>query len=318
LLARPRTMDKCERVFYRPWSIKQSFIVYYFMSELFSIARAIVEAAQILRQAGVPEARREAASLLEHVTGRDRTFLITHAETTLASADVRHLRALVERRAAGEPLQYITGRQDFYGLEFEVTPDVLIPRPETELLVERALEILNETAEPRLICDVGTGSGCIPVAILHERPNTQAVGLDFSRAALMVAARNAARHRLSERLSLVASDCLAALNPERARFSLVVSNPPYIAEDALAGLQREVREHEPRAALTPGGDGLTIIRRLIEDAPRFLVRNGHLLMEIGFDQQEAVCGLIDSKVWELLDIHKDLQGIPRIVALKKN
>jgi release factor glutamine methyltransferase len=288
------------------------------MSNDFSIARAIVEAAQILRQAGVPEARREAASLLEHITGRDRTFLITHAETALSLPDVRRLRNLVERRASGEPLQYIRGHQEFYGLDFEVTPDVLIPRPETELLVETALELLDKTAGPSpLICDVGTGSGCIPIAILHERPMAQAIGLDISVPALRVAARNGARHDVHERLALVATDCLAALDPQRARFHMIVSNPPYVAEDALSGLQREVRDHEPRLALTPGGDGLSIIRRLIEDAPSFLDSCGHLLMEIGYDQHEAVGNLVDPQVWQLLDIHKDLQGIPRIVALRK-
>ena len=288
------------------------------MSEHFSIARAIVEAAQILRQAGVPEARREAASLLEHLTGHDRTFLITHAESGLAASDVRRLRSLVERRAAGEPLQYITGRQGFYGLEFEVTPDVLIPRPETELLVETALRLLLEIEETPLICDVGTGSGCIPISLLHERPDMRAIGLDLSVPALAVAARNAARHNVRERLHLVASDCLNAIDAGQTHFSMLVSNPPYIAEDALLELQREVRDHEPHLALTPGGDGLSLIRRLIKDAPPFLETGGYFLMEIGFDQHEAVRELIDSRVWELLDIHKDLQGIPRIVALKKN
>jgi release factor glutamine methyltransferase len=290
------------------------------MPEEYTIARALVEAAQLLRQSSVVEARREAASLLEHITGRDRTFLITHAETALAPSDVRRLRDLVMRRAAGEPIQYITERQDFYGLEYEVTPAVLIPRPETELLVEKALELLNKTNEPASrICDVGTGSGCIPIAILNERADARAVGLDISLPALQVAERNAAHYGVRERLQLVASDCFAALDPAAARFSMIVSNPPYIAEDALAGLQREVRDHEPRVALSPGGDGLRIIRRLIEDAPRYLSAGGYLLMEIGFDQHEAVRGLIDSQeVWELLDIHKDLQGIPRIVALRKN
>ncbi|HKR01134.1 MAG TPA: peptide chain release factor N(5)-glutamine methyltransferase [Pyrinomonadaceae bacterium] len=287
------------------------------MSEQFTIARAIVEAAQILRQAGVPEARREASSLLEEIIGRDRTFLITHAEDLLAASEIRRLRASVERRAAGEPLQYITGHQGFYGLDFEVTPDVLIPRPETELLVERALNLLDQADGPQLICDVGTGSGCIPISILHERKLARAVGVDFSWPALRVAARNSARHNIGARLALVASDCFGALHPDRARFSMIVSNPPYIEEAAFAGLQREVREHEPRTALTPSGDGLGVIRRLIEDAPLFLHSGGHLLMEIGFDQHEAVRRLIDSRVWELLDIEKDLQGIPRIVVLRK-
>jgi release factor glutamine methyltransferase len=284
----------------------------------FSIARALVEAAQLLRRSGVEDARHEAASLLEHIAGRDRTYLITHAETALDPSTVRELRRLVERRAKGEPLQYITGRQDFYGLEYEVTPAVLIPRPETELLVETALKLLDEAGEDRArICDVGTGSGCIPISILHERTYAQAVGLDISTPALQVAARNAARHGVSERLTLLASDCFHALHPERARFSMIVSNPPYVAEDALPVMQREVRDHEPRAALTPGGDGLRVIRRLLEDAPRFLDSGGHLLVEIGFDQHERVEDLIDPLVWQLLGIHKDLQNIPRSVALRK-
>jgi release factor glutamine methyltransferase len=287
------------------------------MSNDFSIARAMVEAAQILRQAGVPEARREAASLLEHITGRDRTFLITHAESVLALSDVRRLRDLVERRAAGEPLQYIRGYQEFYGLDFEVTPDVLIPRPETELLVETALALLDKRALPSLICDVGTGSGCIPVAILHERPIARAVALDISLAAVRVAARNAARHNVRERLALIVSDCFSALDPRYVRFSMIVSNPPYVAEDALKGLQPEVRDHEPSIALTPGGDGLRIIRRLLTDALPFLDAGGYLLMEIGFNQHQAVEESVDRHTWELLDIHKDLQGIPRTVALRK-
>jgi release factor glutamine methyltransferase len=285
--------------------------------ENFSIADLIAEAARILSKAGVPEARRQAMSLIEHVTARDRTFIITHPSTPLASPDVRRLRELVEHRAAGVPLQYLTGHQEFYGLDFEVTPDVLIPRPETELLVETALELLGEASKPTLVCDVGTGSGCIPVALLHELPTTRAVGLDISANALRVAARNAARHNVRERLTLIASDCFAALDSHRARFTMVVSNPPYIVEDALADLQREVRDHEPRVALTPGGDGLRIIKHLIAEAPRFLERGGHLLMEIGFDQHEAVRQLIGRQVWQLLDIHKDLQGIPRVVALRK-
>lgn len=285
--------------------------------ENFSVKDLIAEAAQILTRAGVPQARREAMSLIEYVCARDRTFILTHPEAQLTHSDVGRLRELIEQRAAGKPLQYITGHQEFYGLDFEVTPDVLIPRPETELLVETALALLDETSKTPFVCDVGTGSGCIPVALLHERPRARAVGLDISTEALRVAARNAARHGVSERLTLIASDCFASLDPHRAPFNMIVSNPPYVAEDALRGLQREVRDHEPRVALTPGGDGLRIIRHLVADAPRFLEADGHLLMEIGFDQHETVRQLIDPQVWQLLDIHQDLQGIPRIVALKR-
>jgi release factor glutamine methyltransferase len=284
-----------------------------------SIAEATLEATQVLRRAGVPEARREAASLMAHVIGRDRTYLITHAEQAVSPSDARRFDEYVERRAQGEPLQYITGHQEFFNLDFEVTPAVLIPRPETELLVETALRLLDTGGDaPTRLCDVGTGSGCIGITILHERPQAQGVGLDISEAALRVAARNASRHQVRERLSLVASDCFAALDARApAPFTMIVSNPPYVAEEALAGLQREVREHEPRVALTSGSDGLDVIRRLFIDAPRFLASGGHLLMEIGFDQHAAVEELIDPQTWELLDIHHDLQGIPRTVAVRK-
>jgi release factor glutamine methyltransferase len=285
-----------------------------------SVAEVLREAAESLSRSGVPEARREAMSLLAHAIARSQTFLLTHPEHLLDEDEARRFRLLLERRAGGEPLQYITGRQEFFGLEFEVTPDVLIPRPETELLVETALELLDgaeESASEPLVCDVGTGSGCIAVTILHERRRARAVGLDISTAALRVAASNAVRHGVRERLDLVASDCFAALTASSERFTMIVSNPPYVDESALADLQREVRSFEPRVALTPGPDGLSIIRRLLESAPPFLVAGGHLLLEIGFDQSEAVRALVDERVWRLLDIHRDLQGIPRTVALRK-
>jgi release factor glutamine methyltransferase len=280
------------------------------------IAAALAEAAEVLRAGGVDEPRREAATLLAATAGRDRAYLIAHDDDLLPPGVLAVFRERASRRAVGEPLQYVTGRQEFYGLDFEVTPAVLIPRPETELLVEAALELLKGAPAPTL-CDVGTGSGCIPVALLNERADAHAVAVDISPDALRVAARNAARHGVSSRLALVASDCLAALDPSAQTFEMIVSNPPYVAEDDLPGLQREVRDHEPRVALTPGGDGLSVIRRLLADSPRFLKPRGHLLFEIGFNQHEAVRRLIDPRVWTTLDIHRDLQGIPRTVALRR-
>ena len=288
------------------------------LHEGLTIAGALREAATRLRVAGLSEPRREAGSLLSHATGRDSAFLITHADETLTPAQLSALHDAVARRAAGEPFQYIAGRQEFYGLEFEVNPDVLIPRPETELLVEKALELLRG-AEAPLLCDVGTGSGCIAVALLHARADARAYALDVSPAALEVAARNAARHGVGGRARFLVSDCfeaLAAGEHEGLRFDLVASNPPYVAERDLEGLQREVREHEPRVALTPGGDGLSVIRRLVEESPGFLKPGGHLLLEIGFGQHEQVAALVDPGVWRLLDIHRDLQGIPRTVSLR--
>ncbi len=280
-----------------------------------TIAEILREASRVLEKSSVPEARREAGSLLSFVLAKDRTFLISHAEEPVDEDSLDQLRRFVERRAAGEPLQYITGVQDFYGREFRVTPDVLIPRPETELLVEAALEVnKNESA---FICDVGTGSGCIVVTLLCELPGARAVAVDKSAAALEIAKFNAAKQSVADRAVFVVSDCFDALDEQANQFDLIVSNPPYVSESALAGLQREVRDHEPLLALTPGPDGLSVIRRILADAPAYLKPNGHLLMEIGFDQGEDVRNIIDESVWSLLEVRPDLQCIPRIVVLQK-
>jgi release factor glutamine methyltransferase len=280
----------------------------------YSIAEALKEASRMLEAAGVPEARRDAGSLLSFVLGRDRTFLISHAEDPVDDGSLGQFREVVERRAAGEPLQYITGVQDFYGREFRVTPDVLIPRPETELLVEAALEVIDDA--DAFICDVGTGSGCIAVTLLCEMPGARAVAVDKSAAALEIAKLNAAKQAVTDRARFVISDCFDGLDPSENQFNLIASNPPYVSKAALTGLQREVRDHEPLIALSPGADGLSVIRRLLTEASAFLKPNGHLLMEIGFDQGEAVRNLIDKSVWSLLEIRPDLQSIPRIAILK--
>ena len=284
---------------------------------MISIAEALKEATRVLNDAGVPEARREAGSLLSFVLGRDRTFLISHAEDQVSDDLLRRFREGVERRASGEPLQYITGVQDFFGREFRVTPDVLIPRPETELLVEAAIERVRDNSEA-FICDVGTGSGCIAVTLLCELRGARAVAVDTSQAALEIARLNAGRHAVLDRIEFAVSDCFGPLDAGKYQFDLVVSNPPYVSAEMMEGLQREVRDHEPLVALSPGADGLRVIRRLMVEAPEFLRDEGHLIMEIGFDQSEAVNGLVDQGVWRLLEIRPDLQGIPRIVILRKN
>ena len=284
------------------------------MSMKSSIGEVLREAARELEYAGVPEARREAGSLLSFILGRDRTFLISHAEDPVDENSWARLREFVERRAAGEPLQYITGVQDFYGREFRVTPDVLIPRPETELLVEAALQKVG--AAP-FICDVGTGSGCIAVTLLCEIVSARAVLIDKSPAALEIAKINAQNLSVAERAHFLVSDCFDSLDFRKDEFDLVVSNPPYVSAAALAGLQREVRDHEPLIALSPGDDGLSVIRRLIQNAPAYIKPNGYMLMEIGFDQGEAVERLIEGSAWRLHEIRPDLQGIPRIVVLQK-
>ena len=280
-----------------------------------TIAEALREASQILQGAGVPEARREAGSLLSFVITKDRTFLISHAEDQLDQFSLDQFREAVERRAAGEPLQYISGVQDFFGREFRVTPDVLIPRPETELLVEAALEVVGDAAP--FICDVGTGSGCIAVTLLCEINQASAVALDKSPAALEIAKFNAGKLSVADRAVFVVSDCFESLDARDYQFDLIASNPPYVSAGVLAGLQREVRDHEPLVALSPGPDGLSMIRRLLHEAPAFLKQNGYLIMEIGFDQGETVQSLVDTGVWRLLELRPDLQGIPRILLLQR-
>jgi len=282
-----------------------------------SIAEAILRGAHDLRKAGVPEARREAGSLLAHVLDRDRTFMLSHADDPISEEQLETFGRTLEWRAAGKPLQYITGHQEFFGLDFEVTGDVLIPRPETELLVEKALELVSTEAAP-IICDVGTGSGCIVVTLLHKLRRARGTAVDVSPAAIEVAKRNAARHVVSERLEFLVSDCFAGLNRKNALFDLVVSNPPYVSVRALKNLQREVRDYEPHLALVAGEDGLSIIRRLLVESGAYLKNGGHFLFEIGIDQHRAVEQLVDTAVWKLLDIYSDLQGIPRTVALEKS
>jgi release factor glutamine methyltransferase len=278
-----------------------------------TIEGAIQEGAERLRKGAVNEARREAGSLLAHVLDRDRGFVIAHAGDSLADAQYHDFRRLISRRIGGEPLQYITGHREFFNLDFEVSPDVLIPRPETELIVEAALELCKDDHAPS-IADIGTGSGCIAISVLHEVPAAAAVASDVSSAALKVAQRNAERHGVQERLTLVESDCFAAFGLTKP-FSLIASNPPYVSEAELEGVPREVR-FEPRAALAGGPDGLSIISRLLNEARPFIRTGGHLVFEIGFGQSEPIEKLIDRRVWKLIEIRKDLQGMPRTFVLQ--
>jgi release factor glutamine methyltransferase len=279
----------------------------------FSIGSAIHEGARRLTEGQVADPRREAGSLLCHVLGRDRSFMVAHADDRLTYEDAKALESLIERRAGGEPLQYLTARQEFFKLSFEVTPDVLIPRPETELIVETALELLKDDPAPSL-ADIGTGSGCIAISILQDLPRARAIATDISPAALRVAQRNAECHGVADRLVLLESDCFSALDPA-VPFSLITANPPYVSEEELKSVPREVR-FEPRLALAAGPDGLAIIRRLLVEAPRFLRPRGYFVFEIGFGQHETVEQLVDRRVWKLLEIRQDLQGIPRTFVLQ--
>lgn len=278
-----------------------------------SIAEKLRAANEILQLSGITESRREASSLLALALEKDTTFLIAHPEYELSGAEATRFQDFLQRRARREPFQHIAGRQEFYGLDFEVIRDVLIPRPETELIVEEGIEILRGREISRF-CEVGIGSGCIAVSILHRIETARAIGLDISPKALEVTIRNAAAHSVLNRLELKISDIFEALKSEK--FDLIVSNPPYIPIADIENLQPEVRDFEPLAALTDGADGLSIIKKIIAEAPKFLNENGFLLMEIGFGQADKAREMFEPKIWQNINILPDLQGIPRMLKAK--
>lgn len=278
-----------------------------------NISENLNKATEILLKSGIDEPRREANTLLGFALKKDRTFLIAHNDYELDDAEQKHFDETIERRAKREPLQHITGKQEFFGLEFEVNRDVLIPRPETELIVENAIEILKDLENPRF-CEVGVGSGCISISILHELENASAIGLDISEKALKVAKRNAEKHQVSERFEMRISDVFDNLTDEK--FEIIVSNPPYISNREIESLQTEVKDFEPLNALTDGADGFSIIEKIIENAPQFLVSKGFLLMEIGFGQAAKVEAMIDRKIWCEIGFLHDLQNIPRTLKIR--
>lgn len=279
-----------------------------------NISDAIASAAEELENAGIPDPVREAGSLVQFAIARDRAFVVSHPEYELTDQELKIFTDAVSRRVAREPYQQIVGRQEFCSLDFVVTPDVLIPRPETETLVERAIEIIGER-EARIL-EIGVGSGCISVSILKNCPKVSVLAVDISRAAIEVAKRNAAMHGVDGRLTIEDSDVYDDLDPQQ--FELIVSNPPYVPLADIATLQPEVRDHEPHVALTDGSSGLSIIERIVAGAPEYLKPQGHLLIEIGFGQHERVDSLFDRGIWTHVEFLADLQGIPRIVTAQIN
>lgn len=278
-----------------------------------NVADALNESAKVLEANGVAEPMREASLILQFALNKDKTFLIAHREYKLSADEEKRFVPLVERRAKREPFQYISGKQEFHGLDFEVTPDVLIPRPETEMLVERAIEILKNIERPTF-CEIGVGSGCISVSILVNVKNAAATALDISATALEVASRNAERHAVRDRITFIESDLFSRLNG--GTFDLIVSNPPYVPAAHLDGLQAEVKNFEPINALTDGADGLSIVRRIVQESPNFLNAGGSLLLEIGMGQAQKVDEMFDRTIWKSIEIAPDFQGIPRLVSAR--
>ena len=263
------------------------------------------------RLGSLPTARRDAELLLMRLLGVERAWMMAHPDAELTAEQVERFEARIARRARHEPVQYILGEQEFYGLAMKVTPAVLIPRPETEHLVEAVIAKVGRDAAVR-ICDVGTGSGAIAVALAHELPRAQVTAVDVSRAALDVAAENAQRHEVAERVRLVESDLLSAVRGER--FDVMVSNPPYVAEGEV--LEAQVREYEPHGALFAGPTGLEVYRRLIPEAWEVLIPAGWLVMEMGHGQREALRELLAG--WDAVSFVGDLQGIPRVAIARRS
>ncbi len=259
----------------------------------------------LLRESGLP--RSEAELLLRALLGRERAHLIAHAEEAIDSSKARSARDWFARRRTGEPAAYITGRREFYGVALHITPDVLIPRPETELLVELALGRIPR-ASARVL-ELGTGSGAIALALARERPDLAIVATDISEAALAVARRNSREHRAA--IEFVNSDWFEALGP--GRFDLIVSNPPYVAAED-AHLERGDVRFEPRLALVSGEDGLDCIRRIAARAQSRLRPGGWLLLEHGYDQKEPCVELFLELGYAEVEDLKDLAGLPRACA----
>jgi len=286
-----------------------------------------------LREANVPSFTLAGELLLLHVAARDRTWLYAHPEEIFSAETTAQYFALVQRRANGEPTQHLTGKQEFWGLEFEVTPDVLIPRPETEHLIEVALDRLalrelRAGRSPRLtgngitLVDVGTGSGCIAIALAKELPDATVYATDISLDALNVARRNASRLGISERIQCLESDLLEGFSPLATRhsplsFDLIVCNPPYVGQRDAESLPREVREHEPEIALNGGEEGYEFYAELIAQSHEFLKPGGLLVLELGYKSLPAVQPLLDPSHWSNIGVTNDLAGIPRVLAAEK-
>jgi len=272
------------------------------------------KSAEELSRVGISEARQEASSLLSLSCGLTRTEIIADPDRDLSATQIEAFHRVLARRLTREPLQYIRNRTEFFGLEFDVDPRVLIPRPETEILVEKSIELLD-VGRSKNFCEIGVGSGCIAISVLKSVGSATCVAVDKSPEALELAKDNSLKHLVSERLDLRISDLFEKVL-EYERFDLIVSNPPYISIEDFSTLQPEVREFEPRLALTDENDGLSIIQRLVSDSENHLTPGGFLLIEIGHDQKSAVQNMFSASNWQEVFFLQDLQGHNRVVVAR--
>jgi release factor glutamine methyltransferase len=279
------------------------------------IKQALASAVERLVSTDVGSPRLNAETLLMFVLGVNRAYLYAHPERELTAEEQAGYDEVIAQRSTGMPSQYITGHQEFWGLDFVVSPAVLIPRPETEHLVESVLELARGIAEPKIV-DVGTGSGCVALALAHELKSAEVYAIDLSAHALEIARANAARMQLDARVKFLQSNVLEALAGVHD-FDFVVSNPPYVGNNEADKVQRSVFEFEPKMAVFSGESGLDVIRPLIEQAHEALKPRGWLAMEIGYSMRDIVLELLDPTMWDDIRVVPDLQGIPRVVAGRK-
>lgn len=281
--------------------------------ESWTIRRVIAWATEDLKKRGMSSPRLDVELLLGRILRLDRVRLLIDADRPLDKAELTRYRALHQRRRAGEPVAYLLGEREFYGRSFRVDARVLVPRPDTETLVEVALTRTRHLSLSARTLDLCTGSGCVAITLSRERPTTRVLGADISPEALVVAAENALRLG-AVTLGLIRSDLFSALEAGRDRFDLITANPPYIAEHELATLQVDVRSFEPRLALVGGADGLALIRRIVAEAPRFLDAGGVLALEVGAGQAPDVCRLFAARGFRDIDTRRDYGGHERVVA----
>ena len=289
------------------------------------LKQALASAVERLETSDIGSPRMNAEVLLMFVLGVNRAYLYAHPERELTPEEEARYDEVLAQRSIGMPSQYITGHQEFWGLDFVVSPAVLIPRPETEHLVEAVLELTRGLPRPRIV-DVGTGSGCVALALAHELKDAEVYAVDLSTDALEIARANAARLQLAQRVRFLHANVLSVIPTEDLSssggtcfedFDFVVSNPPYVAFSEADKVQKSVFEFEPRMAVFAGENGLDVIRFLIEQAHGALKPTGWLALEIGYSMRDAVMNLLDPTMWDDIRVVPDLQGIPRVVAAKR-
>ena len=281
-------------------------------NQIWTIGSILKWTEQYFGTRGIDSPRLDAEVLLSHVLGKERIYLYVHFDEPLEAPELAAYREYIKQRVARQPVAYIIGRREFMGLSFKVTPAVLVPQPDTEILVQAALDRLAAKPAAR-VADIGTGSGAIVLSLLYYRKELQASAVDISAAALAVAAENAASLGVAERVMFCEGDLLAPLAGQQ--FAAIVSNPPYIPTADIAGLAPEVRTAEPMGALDGGADGLVFYRRLVADAPALLASDGFLAMEVGIHEAAPVAALAQaSGAFARTEVLKDLAGIERVVV----